>query len=61
MMKPEVFEALKQIQQKNISGNLYNVVWKNEKAFGDVGISLEELTDLLDMKQNAEDYPNPEF
>lgn len=38
MMKPEVFEALKQIQQKNISGNLYNVVWKNEKAFGDVGI-----------------------
>lgn len=61
MMKPEVFDALQQIQQKNIKGSLYRVVSNNEKAFLEMGISLEDLTDLLDMKQNAEDYPEPDF
>lgn len=61
MMKPEVFDALKQIQQMDIKRNLYSVVWKNEKAFLDIGVSLDDITDLLSMKENAEDFPNAIF
>lgn len=61
MMKPEVFDALKQIQQMNIKSSLYGVVWKNEKAFQDMGVSLDDITDVLSMKENAEDFPNANF
>ncbi len=61
MMKPEVYDALKQIQLKNIKGNLYWVVWKNEKAFQEMGVSLDDITDVLVMKENAEDYPDAIF
>lgn len=50
MMKPEVFEALKQIQQKNIKDGLSEVVGKNEKAFQEVGISPEDIIDVIAMK-----------
>lgn len=57
-MLPEVFDALNQIEQKNISDRLYGIVSKNEKNFLEIGITLEEITDLLDMKQGAEDFPD---
>lgn len=61
MMKPEVFDALVQIQQKNIKSSLYEAVWKNEKAFEEMGVSPEDIADVLYMKENAEDYPDAVF
>lgn len=61
MMKPEVFEALKQIQQKNIKDGLSEVVGKNEKAFQEVGISPEDIIDVIAMKNEASNYPDPIF
>lgn len=54
LMKPEVFDALKQIQEKNIDENLHELVWKNEKAFQKMGISLNDIIDVLGDKDNAE-------
>lgn len=61
MMKPEVFEALKQIQQRNIEDTLYGAVWKNEKAFLKMGVSLDDIIDVIESKNSAADYPNPDF
>lgn len=61
MMKSEVFEVLKQIQQRNIEDTLYGTVWKNEKAFLKMGISLDDIIDVIESKNSAADYPNPDF
>lgn len=61
MMRSEVFETLKQIQQRNIEDTLYGIVWKNEKAFLKMGVSLDEIFDVIESKNSATDYPNPDF
>lgn len=61
MMKPEVFEALQQIQQRNIEDTLYGAVWKNEKAFLKMGVSLDDIFDVIEAKNSATEYPNPDF
>ena len=61
MMKPEVFDALKQIQQKDIDSNLHELVWKNEKAFQKMGISQEDIVSVTALKKSAEYYPDPNF
>lgn len=61
MMKSEVFETLKQIQQRNIEDTFYGIVWKNEKAFLKMGVSLDDIFDVIKSKNSAADYPNPDF
>lgn len=61
MMRTEVFEALKQIQQKDIKDELSEVVWKNEKAFQEVGIFGDDINDVIVMKNEASNYPDPVF
>ncbi len=61
MMKLEVFDALKQIQKQNINSNLYDIAWKNEKAFRDLGLTLEDISDLMELKNSANFIPNGDF
>lgn len=61
MMKLEVFDALMQIQKENINSNLYEIAWKNEKAFQKVGLTLEDISDLIELKDSAKFFPNGSF
>ncbi|MCD7940952.1 MAG: hypothetical protein LUH50_13305 [Bacteroides intestinalis] len=60
MMTQEVFDTLNQIRTKNIGQSLYKCVYKHEAEFLKMGVSLEDISDLLQMKQNAEEYPEAE-
>lgn len=60
-MKPEVFDVLKEIQNMNINASLYSTIRKNEKAFLEMGVSLEDIADILYLKDYVGDFPNPEF
>ena len=59
-MTQEVFDALDQIRTKNIGQNLYKCVYEHEPEFLKLGVSLEDISDLLHMKQYAEEYPEAE-
>lgn len=61
LMKQEVFDALKQIERKNIQEKLFEVVSRNEKAFQKIGISPDDIDDVISLKDNASDYPDPVF
>lgn len=61
MMEPEVVDVLHKIQNKEFTESLCQAIYQNEKPFLKMGISADEVEDLLEIKWDAEDYPSRDF
>lgn len=61
MMEPDVIKILTKIRNKEFSENLRYTINQNEKYFSEMGITSEEINDLLYLKGEAEEYPDSDF